>query len=138
MEGRTVEREATGVTRILFLTLGLLLTGLGILGAFVPLMPTTIFLILAVACFARSSRRLELWLLGHARLGPPIRRWRDHGAISPLAKTLAVGSMAVGLFAFWFTAQPNAVVFTAALLAIAACAGFVLSRPSGPPSPSGL
>jgi uncharacterized membrane protein YbaN (DUF454 family) len=52
--------------------LGLIFVGLGFVGAFAPLMPTTIFLILAAACFIRSSSRLEAWVLNHPRFGPTL------------------------------------------------------------------
>ena len=59
--------------RIVYLSLGWLLLTIGILGAFMPILPTTPFLIMAVACFARSSPRLETWLLDHPRFGGPLR-----------------------------------------------------------------
>ena len=76
--------------RILLFALGSLLTGLGIIGAFLPIMPTTIFLILALPCFARSSPRLEAWLLNHNWFGPSLRAWKTTGAISVRAKVLAM------------------------------------------------
>src|SRR5690606_12798071 len=79
-----------------WLALGLMLVGLGFIGAFVPLMPTTIFLILAAACFTRSSPRLEAWLLNHLPFGPTRRAWRAGGAVPRRAKIAACLGMAVG------------------------------------------
>ncbi len=77
--------------------LGLVCVALGIIGALVPLMPTTIFLILAAGCFSRSSPALERWLLTHPRFGPTIVAWRRERVIPPRAKALACTGMAVGL-----------------------------------------
>ncbi len=55
--------------------------GLGVLGIFLPVLPTTPFLLLAAFCYARSSRRLYDWLLNTRRLGPYIRTWREKKAI---------------------------------------------------------
>src|SRR3546814_5197123 len=62
-----------------WLMLGFIWVGIGAVGAFVPLLPTTIFIILALGCFARSSPRLEHWLLNHERFGPALRaRSEEH------------------------------------------------------------
>jgi uncharacterized membrane protein YbaN (DUF454 family) len=79
--------------RILWLAAGLFFTALGIIGAFLPVMPTTVFLLVATACFARSSPRLHGWLVNHPTFGPPIRNWNENGAISRGAKRLAIGTM---------------------------------------------
>src|SRR3546814_19717013 len=66
--------------------LGFIWVGIGAVSAFVPLLPTTIFIILALGCFSRSSPRLEHWLLNHERFGTALRAWRDQRAISRSAK----------------------------------------------------
>lgn len=75
---------------------GVLSLGLGILGIFLPLLPTTPFVLLAAFCFSRSSTRCEAWLLDHPRFGPMIRDWRQHRAIPWRAKQLAWTMMALG------------------------------------------
>lgn len=79
-----------------YLVLGCLMVALGLIGAMLPVMPTTIFLILALACFSRASPRLEQKLLDHPRFGPSLRLWRQHGAMSRRAKHYACGGIALG------------------------------------------
>jgi len=117
-------------SRAIWLALGWFFVLLGFVGALLPLMPTTIFLILAVGCFARSSPRLEAWLLDHRQFGPSLRAWRENGAITRKGKLLACTGMALGYAIFWFTARPGLTVDVIVALALAACAAFVLSRPT--------
>lgn len=120
------------VSRGLWLALGLVLTTLGIVGAFLPLLPTTIFLILAAYCFGRSSPRLEAWLLNHRTFGPPLVAWRAHGAIGRKSKFAACAGMAIGFALFWFTAHSTVPLAITVGLALAASAVFVVTRPSDP------
>jgi uncharacterized membrane protein YbaN (DUF454 family) len=105
------------------------LLALGIIGAFLPLMPTTLFIILAAGCFARSSERLETWLLSHRRFGPTIRAWRAEGAIPRRGKVLAAIGMVVGYLAFLIGAHPDWMLALFVFLIFAGCAWFVWSRP---------
>ena len=75
--------------KILFLLSGIVFAAVGIVGIATPLLPTTPFLLIAAACFARSSPRFHNWLITHARLGPPIEDWQKSGCIRKPAKILA-------------------------------------------------
>ncbi len=76
--------------RGVWLVLGLLFTGLGFVGAFLPLMPTTVFLLIAAFFFARSSPRFYAWLLNNRMFGSLIRDWRAGLGMPLRAKILAV------------------------------------------------
>ncbi|GAA0455847.1 MULTISPECIES: YbaN family protein [Sphingomonas] len=116
--------------RLAWLCLGLLLVAIGFVGMFVPLLPTTDFLILALPCFARSSPRLERWLLRHPRFGPALLAWRERGAIPRHAKLASCFGMAVGFGLFCWAVQPSWIVALIVAGALVACATWVLRRPS--------
>jgi uncharacterized membrane protein YbaN (DUF454 family) len=116
--------------RILFAAVGLFFVILGVIGAFMPLLPTTPFLVLAAGCFARYSPRLEAWLLSHPVFGPMLRDWRERGAIPWRAKMAAVVGCAVGYALFWFGAEPTAVLKIAVALLMLTGLAYVFSRPS--------
>jgi len=118
--------------RLGWLALGFVCVALGIIGALLPLMPTTIFLILAAGCFARSSPRLEAWLLDHPRFGPTLRAWRRDRAIPRRAKLLACTGITAGYAIFLATAAPHWPLELGVAAAMAACAGFIVTRPSPP------
>ncbi|WP_210252401.1 YbaN family protein [Devosia marina] len=117
--------------RPIYLLLGLATTGIGIVGAFLPLLPTTPLLILATWFFARSSPRLERWLLEHPRFGGLLRAWRDQGAIPRRAKILACCGIAVGVVFFWIGARPGYWLWLTGAAILGGSAGFILSRPNG-------
>ncbi len=81
--------------RVLFLALGIVALLLGVLGIFLPLLPTTPFILLAAACFARGSARLHDWLLAHRVMGAIIHEWQEHRAMPPGIKPWAFLMMAV-------------------------------------------
>jgi hypothetical protein len=83
--------------RLAFLALGTLFLALGIAGAFLPVLPTTPFMLLAAACFARASTRFYNGLLNNRMFGPAIIEWRRYRSIPYRVKWTAIILMAVTL-----------------------------------------
>jgi hypothetical protein len=77
--------------RHIVLAVGFCATGLAVLGIFLPLLPTVPLLLLAAACFARSSERFHHWLLNHRKLGPMIHCYLDGQGVPVRAKLTAIG-----------------------------------------------
>jgi uncharacterized membrane protein YbaN (DUF454 family) len=75
--------------KIIYLILGHLCLIFGIIGAFLPILPTTPFLLLAAFLYSKSSTRLHNWILSHKYLGPPLKDWQERGVIGVKAKILA-------------------------------------------------
>ena len=121
---------STRCTRALFTGLGWLFFALGVVGVFLPVMPTTVFMIMALWAFANGSRRLHTWLYTHHKFGPSLQQWDRHRVIPVHAKIAAIGGMLISLtYVTLFSGAPHlAVVATVALMACGAV--YVLSKPS--------
>ena len=78
---------------MIFAGLGWCAVGLAIAGVMVPGLPTTVFVLAASYCFARSSPRFEKWLRDHPRLGPPLQRFASDGGLPRSAKRAALAAM---------------------------------------------
>ena len=103
--------------RTLYKVTGFTLVGLGVVGIFLPLLPTTPLLLLAAACFSRSSERWHRWLLNHQTFGPIIRNWHEHKCIPRRAKLISI--VMVVLFGGWtigFAIEPPIPRVLAAIL----------------------
>jgi uncharacterized membrane protein YbaN (DUF454 family) len=112
---------------------GLLCLVLAVLGVLLPLLPATPFLLLAAACFARSSERLHLWMLRHPRFGPILEAWETQGAIRPSAKRAAtVAILASAALTLVLTRMPR--ISRAAVAAtLTGVLSFSWTRPDGRP-----
>lgn len=95
-----------------------------------PLLPTTIFLILAAACFARSSPKLEARILNHPQFGPFVKDWRARGAIPLRGKLFAIGGIAGGYAVFWFAARPEFPLALGVAAVLALIALWIGTRPA--------
>lgn len=109
--------------------IGCLMVVIGAIGVALPLLPTTPFLLIAAACFARSSPRLEAWLLAHRRFGPLLAAWRQRGAISRSGKLLSTVGMALGFYAFYKGSQPGPLLMAIVASGFIAIGLYVWSRP---------
>ncbi|KYL33707.1 hypothetical protein A2I98_13145 [Pseudoalteromonas agarivorans] len=113
--------------------LGLLLVALGIIGIMLPVMPTTIFFILALTCFTRSSPALEHWLLNHPRYGVTLQQWQAHKVVPVKAKCYAAIGMLIGFVFLLYSNAPVWVIYLVGVIEIAVMIYLIL-RPSHPPS----
>ena len=83
--------------KIILSLLGTVSLVLGIAGIFLPVLPTTPFLLLSAALYFRSSPRLYAWLMGHPQLGPYIKNFREHRSIPLRVKIVSVGMVWITL-----------------------------------------
>jgi len=107
--------------KLVYAIAGLLFTGTGIIGIFIPGLPTTPFLLLALWCFARSSDRLHNWLLNHKVLGTFIRDYQEKGALPLKLKIISLTTIFLSLaLAVWFheSATIRIVVITLGLTGV--------------------
>lgn len=95
--------------RPLLIALGTIAVALGVIGMFIPILPTTPFLLLAAACYARSSDRFLNWLLDNRWFGAYIRNYREGRGMSRLTKVLTLSALwatlilsgTLGISAWW-------------------------------------
>lgn len=111
------------MTRTTYLILGWTCVALGVIGALLPLMPTTVFLLIATWAFSKSSERWHNWLMNHPRFGRMIRCWHEHHAMPRRAKHIAFLTLAAS---YTFTASVFGPLSLAAIIGGVCIAGVAL------------
>ncbi len=103
---------------------------LGFIGLLLPIVPTTPFILVSVWFFARSSKKLENWLINHKIFGKSIRDWKEKGAISKKAKLSAIPLI---IFSFLATIYLNEIFYLDLFLAVLglSISTFIVTRPNG-------
>jgi uncharacterized membrane protein YbaN (DUF454 family) len=125
-----VELVSNPIGRLAYLVLGFICLGLGIAGYIVPLLPGTVFLLMATFFFFRSSERMYNWVLNHPRFGTLIRNYRAGYGIPRRIKVYAIGLIVVS-FAFSIAVAVDGLIARLVLVAIgAAVSAFILTRPT--------
>ncbi len=108
---------------------GWICVGLGVIGAFLPVLPTTIFLILALWAFSKSSARFHRWLYSHPQLGRPLRDWHAYRVIPIPAKCLALSMMTASLFFVTFFVAEGWTLPLGLALVLGTVAAYIVTRP---------
>jgi uncharacterized membrane protein YbaN (DUF454 family) len=126
--------HASRTVRWLLWTAGTVSLVLGLIGVVLPGLPTTPFILLSAACYAKASPRLHHWLTHHRVLGPMVRDWEQHRNLTRRTKTVAQVSMVlmVGLSAWGLRERP---VLLALVLVAAAVGVWVVARIPTRPAP---
>lgn len=116
------------MTRVVWMLCGSITLVLGVIGIFLPLLPTVPFLLVTAFCFARSSQALHDWLLNHRDFGPPIQDWRRSGAIRRKAKLVATLSICLS-FALSLSLGLATGFLLVQVIVLSAVALFIWTRP---------
>ncbi len=104
--------------------------GLGTIGAFIPILPTTPFMLLSAFLFSKSSPRFHAWLLSLPFAGPAIREWNQHRVVRKRAKFLCTTMISVSLGLIWWRAPvPVVLKIILTIILVSVCA-FVVTRKS--------
>ena len=120
--------KSNRATRTAWVAVGILSLGFGFAGTVLPILPTTPFLLLSVAAFAKSSPRMHHWLIHHPQFGPLIQNWKNHRAIDRRTKIISLTVMALTPLITWLIGAAYWIlIIQIAVLSISAT--FIVTRP---------
>ena len=117
------------LARFLVFSLGILSLLLGFIGIFLPLLPTTPFVLLAAWCFLKTSPKTHKWIQNHKWMGPPLKKWEEQRAISPTSKWIAITAITASLAIMWYKNMPFSVQITATTFLVSVSL-FIITRPT--------
>jgi hypothetical protein len=125
-------RKRSRITKGLWLIAGLFFVGIGMVGVVVPGLPTTPFMILAAACFARSSQRFYRWVMTNRLFGSQVRRFREGKGISLRGKVFSVSTMTLFILFAVIFAIPAHLLWVKVLVLVTGAIGvtYILTRPT--------
>lgn len=131
----TRDEPMTVKERILF-AMGWFWFAIGVIGAFLPILPTVPFWLISAACWARSSPRMHSWLLSRPKVGPVIADWERYGMIRPRAKAFSITTMALMMsYPVFVRHIPYWAKVSIAVTGVSVSL-FILTRPSRKPGAS--
>ena len=128
-----IHKLSENTLRILFLIIGWVALILGVIGAFLPIMPTVPFLIVALWGFSKSSERFHNWLYTHKIYGPMLQDWDKYRVIPIWGKVWAVAAMSGSLGIMIYLQLPIWAVITAGIV-MTSVGIFIVSCPHKKPS----
>lgn len=129
---RTIARTMSRGKRVLWMLLGLVALVLGGIGVFLPILPTTPFVILAAFAFGKSIPAWRRWLVRNRIFGPIIKNWEETGAIAPRYKAMA-GTMMLAAIALSVYMSVKPLIIAVQVLCMMAAFYFIITRPNGKP-----
>lgn len=115
------------IIRKMVFVIGGISTLCGIIGVFLPLIPTTPFILLAAWCFYKSSPKAYLWLRDNQYLGPPLKDWEDRRAISRKTKISAILMITISVVIIWNKVELEWLKYCLTLLLISVSI-FIITR----------
>lgn len=121
------------LSRVFWFSLGMIFTGIGLIGVVIPGLPTTPLMIIAAACFAKSSQRFYNWIINNRMFGEHVKNYREGNGIPKRSKPVILGTMwAFVLFAVFIAIPDSAPEISRNATVILAVIGtvFILRIPS--------
>jgi hypothetical protein len=118
--------------RIVWLSIGMVLTGVGMVGIIVPGLPTTIFMILAAGCFFRSSTKMYHWVVSHPLFGDQVLRFREGAGMPKKAKYLSIVTMWAFIMFAVFIGLQNSAAWIKYFIVLSGAMGtlYIISQPN--------
>jgi uncharacterized protein len=128
----SVQRQSS--MRWVYLAIGWLAVAIGTVGFALPILPSTVFFLIALWAFSRGSPRFENWLLNHRLFGPTLQAWRHHRVIPAKAKLLAVACMSASLLFIIFVVADGWMLPSAVALSMVVAVAVIFRYPSQIPA----